>query len=75
MIPSIASDLGVTVELINISVLAYMIAQVSLLSPPKPFMHHADIRHSNRQGVSPSFFGAICDVLGRRPTYIVSFIM
>ncbi|KWU43702.1 MFS general substrate transporter, partial [Rhodotorula sp. JG-1b] len=53
VIPSIASDLGVTVELINISVLAYMIAQ----------------------GVSPSFFGAICDVLGRRPTYIVSFII
>ncbi|GAA5864994.1 hypothetical protein JCM3774_003932 [Rhodotorula dairenensis] len=53
VIPSIADDLGVTVELINISVLAYMIAQ----------------------GVSPSFFGAICDVLGRRPTYIVSFII
>lgn len=27
------------------------------------------------QGVSPSFFGAICDVLGRRPVYISTFIM
>ncbi|BGP33415.1 hypothetical protein JCM10296v2_005216 [Rhodotorula toruloides] len=27
------------------------------------------------QGVSPSFFGAICDVLGRRPTYIATFLI
>jgi MFS family permease len=27
------------------------------------------------QGISPSFFGAICDVLGRRPVYILTFIM
>ncbi|BGP25869.1 MFS transporter [Rhodotorula toruloides] len=27
------------------------------------------------QGVSPSFFGAICDVLGRRPTYIATFLV
>jgi hypothetical protein len=31
VIPSIATDLGVTVELINISVLAYMIAQVGAI--------------------------------------------
>lgn len=27
------------------------------------------------QGISPSFMGAICDVLGRRPVYILTFIM
>ncbi|GAA6060564.1 hypothetical protein JCM10212_006799 [Sporobolomyces blumeae] len=27
------------------------------------------------QGISPSFFGAICDVLGRRPVYILTFII
>ncbi|GAA6020641.1 hypothetical protein JCM10207_007807 [Rhodosporidiobolus poonsookiae] len=27
------------------------------------------------QGLSPSFFGAICDVLGRRPVYILTFII
>ncbi|GAA5891148.1 hypothetical protein JCM5296_004909 [Sporobolomyces johnsonii] len=27
------------------------------------------------QGVSPSFFGAICDVLGRRPVYILTFLI
>ncbi|GAA5828181.1 hypothetical protein JCM5353_007823, partial [Sporobolomyces roseus] len=27
------------------------------------------------QGISPSFFGAICDVLGRRPVYIFNFII
>ncbi|BGP49610.1 hypothetical protein JCM10450v2_005509 [Rhodotorula kratochvilovae] len=27
------------------------------------------------QGLSPSFFGAVCDVLGRRPVYIFTFII
>ncbi|GAA6025940.1 hypothetical protein JCM11491_005120 [Sporobolomyces phaffii] len=27
------------------------------------------------QGVTPSFFGAICDVLGRRPVYIINFLI
>ncbi|GAA5998425.1 MFS transporter [Rhodotorula paludigena] len=27
------------------------------------------------QGISPSFMGAICDVLGRRPVYILTFII
>ncbi|GAA5956983.1 hypothetical protein JCM21900_006723 [Sporobolomyces salmonicolor] len=27
------------------------------------------------QGISPSFFGAICDVLGRRPVYILTFLI
>ncbi|GAA5895632.1 MFS transporter [Sporobolomyces salmoneus] len=27
------------------------------------------------QGISPSFFGAICDVLGRRPVYIINFFI
>ncbi|GAA6044652.1 hypothetical protein JCM8097_003129 [Rhodosporidiobolus ruineniae] len=52
-IPTIADDLGVTVEKINLAVTVYMIAQ----------------------GISPSFFGAICDVLGRRIAYELSFII
>ncbi|GAA5926950.1 MFS transporter [Sporobolomyces koalae] len=27
------------------------------------------------QGISPSFFGAVCDVLGRRPVYIINFLI
>ncbi|GAA5909431.1 hypothetical protein JCM8208_005741 [Rhodotorula glutinis] len=27
------------------------------------------------QGVAPSFFGAVCDVLGRRPVYLFTFII
>ncbi|KPV74288.1 uncharacterized protein RHOBADRAFT_66576 [Rhodotorula graminis WP1] len=27
------------------------------------------------QGVAPSFFGAICDVLGRRPVYLFTFVI
>jgi len=27
------------------------------------------------QGVAPSFFGSICDVLGRRPVYLFTFVM
>ncbi|GAA5986152.1 hypothetical protein JCM11641_004728 [Rhodosporidiobolus odoratus] len=53
VIPTIAENLGTTVEKINISVTVYMIFQ----------------------GISPSFFGAICDVLGRRPVYIITFII
>ncbi|GAA5873210.1 hypothetical protein JCM8547_006816 [Rhodosporidiobolus lusitaniae] len=53
VIPSIADDLGVTVERINLAVTVYMVLQ----------------------GISPSFFGAICDVLGRRPVYILTFLI
>ncbi|GAA5888534.1 hypothetical protein JCM6882_008988 [Rhodosporidiobolus microsporus] len=52
-IPSVAEDLSVTVEKINLAVTVYMIFQ----------------------GISPSFFGAICDVLGRRPVYILTFLV
>ncbi|GAA5840005.1 hypothetical protein JCM11251_006585 [Rhodosporidiobolus azoricus] len=52
-IPSVAADLSVTVEEINLAVTVYMIFQ----------------------GISPSFFGAICDVLGRRPVYILTFVI
>ncbi|GAA5856146.1 hypothetical protein JCM9279_004925 [Rhodotorula babjevae] len=53
VIPAISRDLDVSVELINVSVVVYMVVQ----------------------GVAPSFFGAICDVLGRRPVYLFTFII
>ncbi|ORY64748.1 major facilitator superfamily domain-containing protein [Leucosporidium creatinivorum] len=53
VIPSIATDLNVSVEQVNLSVTWYMILQ----------------------GVSPSIFGSIADVIGRRPVYLVTFLI
>jgi MFS family permease len=50
-IPTIASDLSVSTELVNITVTTYLIFQ----------------------GLSPSIWGAIADVKGRRVTYICTF--
>ena len=52
-IPSIADHLGVTPELVNLTVTSYLILQ----------------------GLSPSIWGAIADVHGRRVTYIITFII
>lgn len=52
-IPTIAKDLSVTPELINLTVTSYLIFQ----------------------GLSPSIWGAIADVHGRRVTYICTFII
>lgn len=49
-IPSIAHDLGVTTELVNLTVTSYMIFQ----------------------GLSPTLWGALADVKGRRLTYILT---
>jgi MFS family permease len=52
-IPTIAKDLSVTPELINLTVTSYLIFQ----------------------GLSPSLWGAVADVHGRRLTYICTFII
>lgn len=52
-IPTIAKDLSVTPELINLTVTSYLIFQ----------------------GLSPSLWGAIADVHGRRLTYIFTFVI
>ncbi|KAF2100707.1 putative multidrug transporter [Rhizodiscina lignyota] len=52
-IPSIAKDLSVTSELVNLTVTAYMIFQ----------------------GMSPTFWGALSDTMGRRVTYISTFVV
>ncbi|KUJ13443.1 MFS general substrate transporter [Mollisia scopiformis] len=52
-IPTIALDLGVTPELINLTVTSYMILQ----------------------GLSPTIWGAVADVHGRRVTYICTFFV
>lgn len=52
-IPTIAKDLNVTNELVNLTVTVYMIFQ----------------------GISPTFWGAISDTMGRRVTYMLTFIV
>jgi MFS family permease len=52
-IPSIADNLGVSPEDVNLTVTTYLIFQ----------------------GLSPSIWGAIADVHGRRVTYIITFII
>lgn len=52
-IPTIAIDLSVSPELINLTVTSYLIFQ----------------------GLSPSIWGAVADVHGRRVTYIITFIV
>jgi len=52
-IPTIAIDLSVSPELINLTVTSYLIFQ----------------------GLSPSIWGAVADVHGRRVTYICTFII
>ncbi|KAE8450820.1 hypothetical protein EG329_005733 [Mollisiaceae sp. DMI_Dod_QoI] len=52
-IPTIALDLGVTPELINLTVTSYMILQ----------------------GLSPTIWGALADVYGRRVTYMCTFVV
>lgn len=49
-LPTIASDLNVSVSLVNLSVTSYMIFQ----------------------GLSPSLWGSLTDVLGRRPIYLIT---
>ncbi|KAK9470449.1 major facilitator superfamily domain-containing protein [Dipodascopsis tothii] len=46
----IASDLGVSMELVNLTVTTYMIFQ----------------------GVSPTFWGSLADLIGRRPVYVLT---
>jgi MFS family permease len=52
-LPTIATDLKVSAELVNLTVTSYMILQ----------------------GLSPSVWGAVADVHGRRLTYICTFIV
>ena len=52
-IPSIANNLRVTPESVNLTVTSYLILQ----------------------GLSPSIWGAIADIHGRRVTYIITFII
>jgi MFS family permease len=52
-IPSIAANLHVTPEKVNLTVTAYLVFQ----------------------GLSPSIWGSIADVHGRRVTYIITFII
>ena len=52
-IPSVAADLHVSTELVNLSVTLYLVFQ----------------------GISPTFWGALSDVKGRRLTYMCTFIV
>ena len=52
-IPSVAADLHVSTELINLSVTLYLVFQ----------------------GISPTFWGALSDVKGRRLTYMCTFVV
>jgi MFS family permease len=52
-IPTIAKDLSVSSELINLTVTSYLIFQ----------------------GLSPSIWGAVADVHGRRAIYILTFVI
>lgn len=52
-IDSIAKDLGVTFELINLTITSYMIVS----------------------GIAPAIIGDLADILGRRPIYMIIFII
>lgn len=52
-IDSIAKDLDVTVELINLTITSYMIVS----------------------GIAPAIIGDFADMVGRRPIYIITFII
>lgn len=52
-IDSIAKDLGVTVELMNLTITSYMVVS----------------------GIAPAIIGDFADILGRRPIYMITFII
>ncbi|KAJ5513753.1 hypothetical protein N7463_003305 [Penicillium fimorum] len=52
-LPSLASDMNVSVSLINLTITTYMIFQ----------------------GLAPSFIGSLSDIHGRRPAYIIAFVI
>lgn len=52
-IDSIAKDLGVTVELINVTITSYMVVS----------------------GIAPAIIADFADIVGRRPIYIIIFII
>lgn len=65
---AIAADLHVTVSLVNLSVTSYLIFQGRSCS-------HCPYVHSNDVGLSPSLWGSLTDVLGRRPVYLGTLII
>ncbi|KAJ5384134.1 hypothetical protein N7517_002045 [Penicillium concentricum] len=52
-LPSLASDMKVSVSLINLTITTYLIFQ----------------------GLAPSFIGSFSDIHGRRPAYIIAFVI
>ncbi|KAF4762640.1 hypothetical protein HAV15_006027 [Penicillium sp. str.  len=52
-LPSLASDMNVSVSLINLTITTYLIFQ----------------------GLAPSFIGSFSDIYGRRPAYIIAFVI
>lgn len=50
---SLATDLNVSTEKINLTITSYMVFQ----------------------GLAPTFFGDLADIIGRRPVYIILFII
>lgn len=52
-IDSIAKDLDVTVELMNLTITSYMVVS----------------------GIAPAIIGDFADILGRRPIYMITFII
>ncbi|KAJ5978438.1 hypothetical protein N7501_001780 [Penicillium viridicatum] len=52
-LPSLASDMNVSVSLINLTITTYLIFQ----------------------GLAPSFIGSFSDIHGRRPAYIIAFVI
>lgn len=71
VIPAVSQDLKVSTQSINLSVTVYMIFQGTCNFTI--FRYCVNLTFVT--GITPSFFASFCDVLGRRPIYIVNFIM
>jgi MFS family permease len=69
---ALALDLGVTSTLINLTLTSYMVCHAVKLFLPDP-ISHPPIQIF--QGLAPSVIGNLADNAGRRPAYIICFVI
>lgn len=67
---TIARDMSVSVPLINLTITTYLVQLSSL----HVTMYRANCRQIF-QGLAPSFIGSFSDAHGRRPAYIIAFVI
>ena len=68
----LSEDLGVSASLINLTVTSYM---VSIRLSTHPVNDRALTKHQIFQGIAPMFLGSFADQTGRRPAYIICFVI